>query len=209
LSPLICSDRARWAIRLAEYGFATVAFLALGYCAAVYGNAEFFQAMETHSFARQAQPDEIVGQSRSREIATPTIRHGEVVGRVDIPRLGLWAMVIEGVGHGELERAAGHIPGTAFPGEPGNIAIAAHRDTFFRTLRFIQLDDVVILSTLGATYHYRVVSTAVVAPEDIRVLYPTRHDSLTLVTCFPFSYIGPAPKRFVVLAERKGGHKLN
>jgi sortase A len=111
-------------------------------------------------------------------------------------------MVVEGVDGGDLKYAAGHIPGTALPGEPGNVGIAAHRDTFFRPLRSIRRDDAITLSTLHGTYPYRVVSTDVVRPQDVEVLHPGPRDSLTLVTCFPFQYIGPAPKRFIVRAER-------
>ena len=83
----------------------------------------------------------------------------------------------------------------------GNIGIAAHRDTFFRPLRRIQRSDLLILSTAQGHYLYRVVSAIVVSPEVVQVLYPTANDSLTLVTCFPFDYIGPAPKRFIVQAS--------
>ena len=114
-------------------------------------------------------------------------------------------MVVEGVDERDLKRAAGHIPGTALPGETGNIGIAAHRDTFFRPLRFIEKSDAITLRTLHGTYRYRVVSTKVVAPDDVQVLYPTGRDTLTLVTCFPFYYIGAAPHRFIVTARRVSG----
>ncbi len=133
-------------------------------------------------------------------VAAPD-KHG-VVGRLEIPRLGVSVMVVEGVDDSDLKRAVGHIPGTALPGEPGNVGIAGHRDTFFRPLRSIQRDDTITVSTLQGAYRYRVVSTNVVRPEDIQVLYPTGRDSLTLVTCFPFEYVGSAPKRFIVRAER-------
>ena len=127
---------------------------------------------------------------------------GDLVGRLDIPRIGISVMVVEGVDGGDLRRAAGHIPGTALPGEAGNVGIAAHRDTFFRPLRAIQRNDTITVSTLQGVYRYRVVSMKVVGPEDIQVLYPTGRDTLTLVTCFPFNYVGPAPKRFIVRADR-------
>ena len=136
-------------------------------------------------------------------VAAP--ENGGVVGRLEIARLGVSVMVVEGVDDSDLKRAVGHIPGTALPGEPGNVGIAGHRDTFFRPLRSIQRDDTITLSTLQGTYRYRVVSTKVVRPEDIQVLYPTGRDSLTLVTCFPFYYVGSAPKRFIVRAERTPG----
>ena len=130
---------------------------------------------------------------------------GGIVGRLEIPRIGLSVMVVEGVEDGDLKHAAGHIPGTALPGEPGNVGIAGHRDTFFRPLRSIRPNDTITLSTLQGAYRYRVVSTKVVRPEDIQVLYPTGRDTLTLVTCFPFDYVGSAPKRFIVQAHRLAG----
>ena len=96
-------------------------------------------------------------------------------------------------------------PGTAFPGEPGNVGIAGHRDTFFRLLRSIQRNDAITVSTVRGIYRYRVATTKVVGPEDVQVLYPTGRDVLTLVTCFPFDYVGSAPKRFIVQAYRLPG----
>jgi sortase A len=101
-----------------------------------------------------------------------------------------------------LRRAVGHIAGTALPGQTGNIGIAAHRDTFFRPLRNIRRDDVITLTTLGGEYHYRVVSTKIVDPNDVAVLNSDGKEILTLVTCYPFYFIGSAPNRFIVRAAR-------
>jgi len=125
-----------------------------------------------------------------------------VVGLLEVPRLGISVMVIEGDGTTALRRGAGHIPGTALPGQNGNIGISAHRDTFFRPLRNIRHGDVVTVNTLVGEYRYRVVSTQIVDPSDVAVLNPTRTEILTLVTCYPFYYIGAAPDRFIVRAER-------
>lgn len=118
-----------------------------------------------------------------------------------IPRVGISAEVIEGDDAADLKLAPGHIPGTALPGQHGNIGIAAHRDTFFRPLRFIRKGDLIGLTTLSGTYRYRVVSTQIVTPDDVQVLGPTKTDTLTLVTCYPFYYVGSAPKRFILRAE--------
>jgi len=185
-------------LRLAGYIFAGLGILALGYCAATYFRARLFQSTETRKIEKVAKalpPKEAVAPR-------PTPREGAVVGRLTIPRLGLSVIVVEGVEARDLEKAAGHIPGTALPGEPGNVGIAAHRDTFFRPLRTIRPSDAITLSTLVGSYRYRVVSTEVVSPSDIRVLDPTGQDALTLVTCFPFHYIGSAPERFIVRADR-------
>jgi sortase A len=201
------SNRAMRAIRLAQNGFAVAGVLALGYCLAVHVEATYFQAKEARQFASELHAREIAAARSSTPTAAPIARRaappdGAVVGQLEIPRLRVAVMVVEGVDDGDLKRAAGHIPGTALPGEPGNVAIAGHRDTFFRSLRGIERNDTITLNTVQSTYHYRVVSTKVVRPEDVGVLYPTGHDSLTLVTCFPFDYIGSAPKRFIVRAER-------
>lgn len=187
-------------LRVLEYGLAAMGVLLLGYCVAVYTSGRLFQARAARQFAhRPAAPAPLPS-------ALPTAPpEGAVVGRLEIPRLKLSVVVIEGDTPGDLRRAAGHIPGTALPGEPGNVAIAAHRDTFFRPLRLIRPDDSVFLDTRTGTYRYRVVSTSIVPPADTGVLAPAARDALTLVTCYPFHYIGSAPKRFIVRAEREGG----
>jgi sortase A len=125
-----------------------------------------------------------------------------VIGRLEIPRLKLSAMVREGADGKTLHRAVGHIPGTALPGYAGNVALAGHRDTFFRALRNIQKDDTIDLETENGTYRYLVESTDIVGPRDVGVLAASHGQSLTLVTCYPFYYIGSAPKRFIVHAAQ-------
>ena len=126
-----------------------------------------------------------------------------VIGLLDIPRLGVSVMVVEGVGSKSLRRAAGHIPGTALPGQPGNAGISAHRDTFFRPLRNIRRNDVITINTVLGEYRYRVVSTRIVSPSDVEVLDSGDEEVLTLVTCYPFYFVGAAPDRFIVRAVRK------
>ena len=111
-------------------------------------------------------------------------------------------MVLEGADDAILDRAAGHIPETAQPGGRGNVGIAGHRDTFFRPLRLIRPHDVILLQTPAGVSRFSVSGTEVVAPEDTAVLLPGPQRDLTLVTCFPFSYVGPAPKRFIVHAAK-------
>ena len=127
---------------------------------------------------------------------------GEMFARLGIPRIGLDVVVLDGVGESSLRRGAGHIPGTAAPGVAGNVGIAAHRDTFFRLLRNVRKGDLIRLTTLDGQESYRVVWMAVVKPSFVQALNPTPKRSLTLVTCFPFDYVGHAPKRFIVRAER-------
>jgi len=125
-----------------------------------------------------------------------------LIGRIDIPRLSLSVIVMEGTSSKTLRRAAGHISGTALPGRPGNVGISGHRDTFFRPLRNIEPNDTITLTTTAGAYRYRVLSTRIVGPDDVTVLAPGENETLTLVTCYPFYFVGPAPRRFIVRAER-------
>jgi len=145
---------------------------------------------------------------RTPEIHRPTLappmRHGDVVGELDIPRLRLSVMVFEGDDAGILSEGAGHIPGTALPPGAGNIGIAAHRDTYFRPLRAIHANDVIALKTPAGTSQYAVTETAIVQPSSIGVLSRAPGRDLTLVTCYPFFFVGPAPERFIVHARKIG-----
>ena len=125
-----------------------------------------------------------------------------LIGRIEIPRLGLSQIVMEGSDSKTLRRAVGHVPGTALPGESGNSAITAHRDTFFRPLRKIRSGDLISVTTLTGQYNYRVQSTEIVNPDNTEVLDPSSSETLTLITCYPFYFVGSAPHRFIVHAER-------
>jgi len=135
--------------------------------------------------------------------AVTSLRPGEVIGRLDIPRIHISVVVLEGSDSSVLDVAAGHIPGTALPGTNGNVGIAAHRDTFFRSLREIRPNDRLSFRTPSGILEYGVDSTEVVDPDDIEVLRKTADAELTLVTCYPFNYIGTAPKRFIVHARQR------
>lgn len=131
--------------------------------------------------------------------ATP--QHDALLGRIEISRLNLSAMVREGVDSRTLSNSVGHVPSTPLPGHSGNFALAAHRDTLFRALKDIRLDDLITFESQNQTYTYRVYHTLIVKPTDVAVLQSDGHESLTLITCYPFYYIGSAPKRFIVQAR--------
>jgi LPXTG-site transpeptidase (sortase) family protein len=153
------------------------------------------KASETDSFASFVRQEK-----KAKQTAPPP---GELFGRITIPRLDLSAIVLEGVDNKTLRRGAGHIPATALPEqEEGNVGIAAHRDSFFRGLKDIQEDDTIELTTLDGTFRYQVEWTRIVKPTDTSVLEPTDEPALTLVTCYPFYFVGSAPKRFIVRAHR-------
>jgi sortase A len=120
-----------------------------------------------------------------------------------IPKIRLEVPVLPGTDDFTLNRAVGHIDDTALPGTDGNSGIAGHRDGLFRGLKDVGPDDAIELETRGAKDVYRVERTWVVSPEDVSVLDPTPTRSLTLVTCYPFYYVGPAPQRYIVRAVRK------
>ena len=194
--------RARAWVRVAQYGLTAIGVAALGYCAVTWVEARFYQAREARYFAHQLERENMPAAPHHVPRAVAAPEEGGLVGRLEIPRLGVSVMVAEGVESADLKRGVGHIPGTALPWQRGNTAIAGHRDTFFRPLRSIHRGDIITLGTLEGVYRYRVISTKVVGPEDVQVLDPTARDTLTLVTCFPFDYIGSAPERFIARAER-------
>jgi len=135
----------------------------------------------------------------------PEPANGTTLGRLEIPRLGVSAIVRAGSDARTLRLAIGHIGGTALPGETGNIGLAAHRDTFFRRLGEIRAKDLVRLVTRDGTFTYHVQGTRVVEPRDTWVIGPTTESVLTLITCYPFRYVGSAPQRFIVRATLGSG----
>jgi len=130
------------------------------------------------------------------------LRRGDALGELEIPRLRLSVMVFEGDDTGILKVGAGHIPGTSLSAGRGNIGIAGHRDTFFRPLEAIHPEDVIAWRTPAGSARFAVTKTEIVPPSDIGVLQPAPGRDLTLVTCYPFSYVGHAPKRFIVYARK-------
>ena len=134
--------------------------------------------------------------------APPTSAKNAPVGRIEIPRLHLQAMVREGTGDATLDIALGHIAGTALPGQNGNVAVAGHRDRLFRGLKDIASGDRIIFETPSAKLAYQVEGTQIVKPADVGVLKAGIYPELTLITCYPFTYIGSAPDRFIVKARQ-------
>ena len=182
-------------LRWSEIALLAAAAGMLGYCAFVLADTWIFERQASRRFDRlHLQPAPLP--------APGVAAMSGLVGRMAIPRLGISVVVAEGTEEATLRRAAGHILGTGLPGRSGNVGIAGHRDTLFRPLRNIRQDDVIMLTTLQGEYRYRVVSTKVVSPYEVAVLDPDGNEVLTLVTCYPFYFVGPAPDRFIVRAER-------
>jgi sortase A len=183
-------------LRLAQRIFLGVGLVTLAYAGGTIAYAEIYQWYLSWELEQKRDIDERI---KTDAIATAVgTREGDLVGKLEIPRIGISVIVLEGVGSDTLRLAAGHVPGTALPGTAGNAAIAAHRDTFFRKLQRIRPDDRIQVSSVGGTYEYVVDSTEIVDPENIQVLDSGARPELTLVTCYPFYFVGSAPKRFIV-----------
>lgn len=188
------------ALRWLERALIAIAIACLGYYGYVSAEAFLYQRFENReldAILRTHEPPAAhdVGAARGAP------RRGTTVGRIEIPRLGVSAIIKAGSDARTLQLAVGHIPGTALPGKDGNVGLAGHRDTFFRRLRDIQGDDTIRVTTPDGVYLYRVDRTDVVDPDDVWVLDPTNHPALTLVTCYPFTWVGNAPQRFIVRAQ--------
>jgi sortase A len=170
-------------------------------CLLLYGFFVVEAHMQQAKLASELyQPLPVKAAKTGSPAAAPTparrrLNEGDLFGRLEIPRLNLSVMVMEGDGAGVLRLGAGHVPGT-------QMCIAAHRDTFFRALKDIHVNDTIRITTPEGTTEYRVVSTKIVPPSDTSVLDAKDDSTLTLVTCYPFYYIGPAPKRFIVQAQK-------
>jgi len=160
-----------------------------------------FQVEANRAFERELAPSS--SKSASRVAANSTVAPN-LIGRLEIARVQLSAMVVEGDDEETLNVAVGHLPDTPYPWQSGNSALAGHRDTFFRPLKDVRVGDEIVLTSLHGELHYRVERTVVVDPQDLSVLRPSSKPTLTLVTCFPFFYVGHAPRRFVVQASRLG-----
>ena len=196
--------------RLLKWGqrvFFATAFLLLGYCGFTLVDAWIFQRRESRALDRLLRDRQVASQGTPQPgpSAAPKAASADadgLIGRIEIPRLLLSAVVVEGVDKTTLRRAVGHIPGTAMPGERGNVGLAGHRDTFFRSLKDVKIKDEVQFSTLEGNFNYEVESLRVVDPDNVGVLASSDHNVLTLVTCYPFYFVGPAPQRWIVRARQ-------
>ncbi len=184
------SSTRKYILRGACYFFLAFGTLALGYASFVLADSHAYQAFEMKKF-KQA----------GRVSGPHILAEGDVIGEIQVPRLGLHAIVVQGDSPANLRRAVGHLSKSALPGEWGNVALAGHRDTFFRPLHGIRLGDEIKFKTPEHSFEYLAESIEVVAPNDVQVLEPSTGHDLTFITCFPFHFVGPAPKRFIVRAH--------
>jgi sortase A len=213
-------SRLRWLERL----LLLVAFVCLGTWAWVWLDASYVQYRETQALdealstqgsaprpstaAETAALESFRGRepaSRQEQQGLEPRPEGSLVGRIEIPRIGVSAIVLEGVSNRTLRRGVGHIAATSLPAAGGNVGLAGHRDSFFRGLKDVRKNDTITLKTLDGTFEYRVAWTQVVDPGETQVLADAGGPALTLVTCYPFYYVGAAPLRFIVRATRTAG----
>jgi LPXTG-site transpeptidase (sortase) family protein len=188
-----------------ELSFLAVAAICLGFYFGSWLGVRAEQRREQREFMQmvKSRMHETAGAARSPQRVAREDPVSAVLGRLDIPRLGVAAMVREGVDAQTLRQAVGHIPGTALPGDPGNAGLAGHRDTFFRGLKDVRTQDEITFTAADGVRHYRVDAVQIVDPTDVSVLNDTDAATLTLVTCYPFTYVGSAPKRFIVRAVQQ------
>jgi sortase A len=178
--------------------------VALGFASYDIMGARAYQSAERERFERARQhPAAAFAAITPRAVAAPVPTDGVSIGEIQIPRLGLRAMVSQGESASVLRRSVGHLSDTALPGEVGNVVLAGHRDTFFRPLSGVRAGDSIALKTWSGEFEYVVESTSVVAPGAIEVLEPRGGRTLTLITVDPFSYVGAAPNRFIVRARQR------
>lgn len=188
-----CSERALFAAGL----------ILLGYVFLIALQARLYefraqQYLNSAALSRLEKPQPTLRESASTE---PLLLEGDILGRMEIPRLKVSATILQGTKAPTLRLGVGHVNGTVLPGAPGNSAIAGHRDTFFRALKDIHPNDEIVISTAVGPSFYQVDWAKVVHPDDLTVLNPSDGSALTLVTCYPFHYFGPAPDRFIVRAH--------
>jgi sortase A len=191
----------RWSERL----FVIAGIVMIGWCTLVLADSGLSQwqarrSLEAVSLAASVAPPRITNRESAAPASAPKLHRGSAIGSLSIPKLDLGAVVLHGSDSKTLRHAPGHLENTALPGEAGNVVIAGHRDSFFRGLGEVIVGDDIFIDTTDRHLHYRVTATRVVNAHDVSVLARTDDAILTLITCYPFWVLGPAPDRFVVRA---------
>jgi sortase A len=172
--------------------------LAVSYVALTLLYAKLYQEAASNTLEKQIHAQE----QQKVNLTSVEVKEGDVLGRIEIPRLGVTVAILEGTTAQTLRLGVGHIAGTSLPGEPGNIGIAGHRDTYFRALKDIRPNDEIEIQTATGLSLYKVDWVQIVTPRDTAVLAPSAGSAITLVTCYPFYFFGSAPDRFIVHAQK-------
>ena len=164
----------------------------------IYVGSQYWEMYHTQ---RQLQAQWEKQAQAATSPGLPRVSADQMLTRVSIPKIGLDAIVVEGATHKQLSVGPAHIKDTAMPGETGNAVITGHRDTFFRHIYELQKGDFIYVRRNGEVFKYEVTGKKIVKPEDVSVLKQTENAQLTLITCYPTYYIGPAPERLVVFSR--------
>ena len=203
--------RRSW-LRWLERGLLAIGVGLAVWCAMVLVEARFHNSVSVIPplIVTQTVPPGLPGDPDRSKVHAPSASTtaapaaGTLLGRLEAPSVRMSTAVLEGSDDATLSRGAGHIEDTPFPGQAGNIGIAGHRDTVFRPLRNIHVGDPLDLTAADRVFRYRITKTLIVGPDDVYVLDPTDRPTMTLVTCYPFEFVGHAPRRFIVQAELVG-----
>jgi sortase A len=201
--------RLRSSVKVTELALWAIAICSLGYCGYRYGSAaehQFRQRARLNAAQRRGLGGGDGTQASLASLTTAdkdSFARNGLLGAIEIPRLNISSVVEEGVGDSTLWEAVGHIPGTAMPGHKGNSALAAHRDTYFRGLGDVQVGDEIVFHSPDSNFRYRVESTKIVDGSATDALPDSATPTLSLITCYPFHYIGAAPQRFIVTAREE------
>jgi sortase A len=191
------SERLRRANRsprsLLALALMIVGAIMLAYVGGQYWGMFHRQNQLAHQWEQQAAQLNVPGHAQ--------LSPEDMLTRVVIPKINLDAIVVEGASRKDLSDGPGHMRETAMPGQPGNAVITAHRDTFFRHIYELNRGDEIIIRRAGQSFKYEVTSKKIVMPDDLSVIRQTNDPQLTLITCYPTYYIGPAPKRLVVFSR--------
>jgi sortase A len=194
----------RFVLRWLEWALFVGAVACATWLCVTWKDATFYRLYAKNEMDRVAAR-ELMADAWLPSIAQPASRRDSLIGVLTIPSVDMSVAIVEGDDDQALRIAAGHLPDTPLPWEKGNAAFAGHRDSFFAPLAQVRGGDEISLTTRRGILHYRVVVMAIVGPDDLSVLGTSNGVDLTLITCYPFGYLGPAPQRFVVQAERIAG----
>ena len=200
------ASRLSSTLYLAHLGLLAAGLALVGWPLAVYAESEYVQWSASREFqggggtAAKPPSETIVPNKSFRAKSAPKRTPGSALGKFSIDRLGISYVLLEGTAARTLDKSIGHVEGTSFPGETGNIGIAGHRNTHFRKLEWVRRGDVIRIHTKSEEYRYDVEWVGLYTPFDLEVLDPKHGPAITLVTCFPFEYVGSAPQRFIVRA---------
>jgi LPXTG-site transpeptidase (sortase) family protein len=197
-------ERARHRIRRFLLRWLERLFVLAAIACAAWVYTTWRDAIEYQIYAKN-ELDHVIGRDMPVDVsnvATDVREDTSVIGLLSIPRVNLSVAVVEGDDAHALRLAVGHLPDTPLPWQEGNAAFAGHRDGFFNPLQSVHRGDEITLATRRGTLRYRVSLTEIVEPNDLSVLGPLGGADLTLITCYPFGYFGPAPQRFIVQAVK-------